>query len=449
MSEIDKNNLENSPSLLRLQESPLVPKDQAEDKFKSILDKIFGIQISERTNLEEGLLSPEQILLIQNRINSDFENYKDLKPVSIFKTSDFDEDGNVTYQNFLEWCSNYLTYDEEIEVALAQHKVSLYNLSKQQDKEEQQLKELADHLSQDGSPVQSEQNKNSRGGINLNSYVETSEFGSHGQIGGNSTNQESTQKPPDDNEDPKEEESENVFRPGQGSKIITKKTTKIVKSTNVMNSNQFDNSFKNIKVTNKVENENKETREDNQASQAQDGSKKDQTSQKSIRKTVFVYDPENPRTPDNNRTPINLTDSERSLPQIQNGANYSFHPQMYMVANHIQSTHYNPLHNEQEKAHLKQMARHMQRNHQNDQNIRVMAEFVQNRNNSANPNFQHIEQSAFFGEMNPNIPIMAQHIQAQGSSNSTGDNPHIESLAQHIQLRGTQENQPYESSSPS
>jgi hypothetical protein len=43
MSQKSDNNMSTTPSLIRLQESPLVPKEKSEDNFKSILDGIFGI----------------------------------------------------------------------------------------------------------------------------------------------------------------------------------------------------------------------------------------------------------------------------------------------------------------------------------------------------------------------------------------------------------------------
>jgi hypothetical protein len=39
--------------------------------------------------------------------------------VSIFKTIEFSEDGTVPFTEFFNWCELYLTYDEDVEVALA------------------------------------------------------------------------------------------------------------------------------------------------------------------------------------------------------------------------------------------------------------------------------------------------------------------------------------------
>jgi hypothetical protein len=127
-----------------------------------------------------------------------------------------------------------------------------------------------------------------------------------------------------------------------------------------MSSTAFMDSFKKIKV------ENDQPNSPNPVSK--NSSKKITISSKGgSRKTVFVYDPNNPRTPDNNRTPINLTsDSERTIDPNSgnlNGHHQSFNPEIHKIANHINTNSraspqgiYNPVN---QGPYIQHMAQHI------------------------------------------------------------------------------------------
>ena len=120
-----------SSSYQRLKGSPLVIKDKGSSKFKEILKSLFNLEVDPEDDhqLRKIVISPEQVLQIQFYIDEMFKDHEDLKPVSIFKTLEFTDEGDVLAKEFLKWCNNYLTYDDELEIALAQHKLAIHNLA--------------------------------------------------------------------------------------------------------------------------------------------------------------------------------------------------------------------------------------------------------------------------------------------------------------------------------
>lgn len=94
-----------------LQKSPKVPKSQA-----PILARQLFNQFSKRG---QNKLYPEELLNIHKYLEAKFkEEFQDLKPNSLFKTLELDDEGCASLDDFELWIMLYMTYDDEVDFLL-------------------------------------------------------------------------------------------------------------------------------------------------------------------------------------------------------------------------------------------------------------------------------------------------------------------------------------------
>ena len=142
-------NLRESVSYKRLLSSPLASQDRGFWKFQQLCSDALkiGVDTEQKGLLQEHKVGPEQVLLIQKVLDDQFREYPDLKPVSIFKTLKFDQEGNSDLYRLKKWCQQYLTFDAEVEAALTSHKLALHSLMSQNDADKHKLRSLELQLS--------------------------------------------------------------------------------------------------------------------------------------------------------------------------------------------------------------------------------------------------------------------------------------------------------------
>ena len=96
-----------------LKRSPKVPKSQAHELAKKLFYQF---------SLGKEKLYPEDLLKFHRFIEGEFSGeFVNLKPSSIFKSLDLDDNGCSSKDDFELWVMLYLTYDDEIEILLSQH----------------------------------------------------------------------------------------------------------------------------------------------------------------------------------------------------------------------------------------------------------------------------------------------------------------------------------------
>lgn len=95
------SNLRKSISYQKLLSSPLVPQEEYFRKFKELCSNALARDIStdQKSVLKSIRLEPEDILAVQKVVDDEFKDFEDLKPISIFKTLKFDENGSSDLYN--------------------------------------------------------------------------------------------------------------------------------------------------------------------------------------------------------------------------------------------------------------------------------------------------------------------------------------------------------------
>jgi hypothetical protein len=89
-----------------------VPKSQA---------PILAIDLFKKFSTDQIELNPKELVKLQDHLDYIFnEEFRDLRPCSIFKTLELDDRGCANLDDFELWVMLYMTYDDEVDLLMSQ-----------------------------------------------------------------------------------------------------------------------------------------------------------------------------------------------------------------------------------------------------------------------------------------------------------------------------------------